>query len=236
MAVIVQPARVEPASKASRLSVLRSAKGAEGATMDEALDFISQGKPIATNKRLSQAMIRSMELNGVLDALPCWSGTLVCYVEPGKTFFESSEVIPSLDNGNYIIYTEQMTGNRYLFQVPDEHIGAGADCILVAEKGISISIEGKDRLVHADDVRLVKGFPQSNGRFYAEPSFDIPVVDGSGDASLRGLFRTDGVHIGLAVRDYGSMTHDATRTVLLNFSPSNRFGLIEEIMTEGPHV
>ena len=70
--------------------------------------------------------------------------------------------------------TNPKTGLRYLFPVPDEYVGE-KDVVLVAEHpGFTLNPDGKDFVVEAEKVGIVRAFPSADGWYAADPEYGIP--------------------------------------------------------------
>jgi len=183
--------------------------------MEEALLRAKETKTlIASNRRMERALINSQEWQDVRDGLPCWTGTIVAYEEPGKAF------------GKIVEYTDPKTGFHYVFPVPPQFVGV-RDGLLVAEHpGIRIENDGDDKIVRAAKVGLIERFPAAGQKWYrADPIFRIPhgpelSEDQVGTAFL---WRSE-KNVCLVVRSYRNPL-----TVDLNSAPSDVFGVIIEI-------
>lgn len=149
------------------------------------------GVAIASNMMLTQAL-KTNKLATLMDALPCNSGTMTAYEEPGRKLRKLVEL------------TDPDTDNRWVFFVPYHLMGA-IDAVLVVEHpNYTLEIDGKNRVVHPKDeslVDLVPNFPSSDGWYEGDPKHGIPqgmeVDSVNQDAFL--LRRTDS-RIGLLVR------------------------------------
>lgn len=138
------------------------AKRLEGLPMEEALRRVDdEGLVLASNKRLGS--LASGEWKETMDVFPCWSGTMAAYDKCDKKL------------GNDIKYTDPMTGIRYIFPVPEEHIGK-KNVVLVAEHPDFVLVrEGHRRIVKAAQVGAVEMFPTVRGGWFAgDPRYDIP--------------------------------------------------------------
>ena len=92
-----------------------------GVTMKEALArATAEKRVIASNKRLSQALVGSKEWETIRAALPCWTGTMIAYDKPDQKL------------GKTIEYLDSKTKIRYVFPVPEEH-QRKKNVLLVAE-------------------------------------------------------------------------------------------------------
>ncbi len=134
-----------------------------GVPMEEALRKADEaGLVIASNKRLSQALFARRGRKSIIDAFPCWSGTMTAYVEPGQKL------------GKQVEYVDPETGHRWVFAVPESH-REKKNAILVAEHpDYSLEVDGNNRVIHAKTVDLVEMFPASRGWYTGDSKHDIP--------------------------------------------------------------
>jgi hypothetical protein len=200
-------------------------KRADGVPMEEALAKGDEaGLVIASNKRLSKALVGSDEWRDIREVFACWTGTMTAYDKPDQKL------------GKIIDYTNSDTGVRYVFPVPEEQQGK-KNVILVAEHpNVSLVKDGNDRIVQATEVDVVERFPTSKeGWFLGDQKYDIPQgdkVDGS-NQDARYLWRI-GKRVGLVARGdyyyYGDCNY--RRNVSLGNAPSVAFGVATEA-TEG---
>jgi hypothetical protein len=224
MAVAAQ-ASVKDRARGSNLAVF--VKCSDGVPMEEALRRADDaGLVIASNKRLSQALVGSDAWQSIAAALPCWTGTMAGHVKPGRTFRQETERISSIDEGHFIVYTDSETKLRYLFPVKEEHLDK-TDCILAVDHpGFELVTDGRDRIIRAARVGLIEGFPAVSGKWYhGDPEYDIPTgnkVDGSSQ-DARYLSRID-KRVGPAARGY----HVDFRRFVLGKNPSNVLGVAVE--------
>ena len=158
-----------------------------------------EGLAIASNRSVNEALGGGVhKWCGIRDALPCWTGTMLGYDEPGKPL------------GSFIEYTDQDTKVRYLFPVPLEHRGK-SDIALVAEHpDFELLRDGGDRVVMASKIGVVARFPNSDDVYFGDPAYDIPAGDKVG-ADVSGcprlLWRT-GKRVGLVVSGYAGIPRD----------------------------
>jgi hypothetical protein len=202
-------------------------KRKEGVPMEDAIRRADEaGLVMASNKRLSNALVGSEGCRSISDA-PCWwTGTMTGYVKPGRTFRQETERISSIDEGHFIVYTDSETKLRYLFPVKEEHLDK-TDCILAVDHpGFELVTDGRDRIIRAARVGLIEGFPAVSGKWYhGDPEYDIPTgnkVDGSSQ-DARYLSRID-KRVGPAARGY----HVDFRRFVLGKNPSNVLGVAVE--------
>jgi hypothetical protein len=192
-------------------------KGYQGVPMEEALRRADDaGVVVASNKRISQALIGSEEWRGIREVFVCWSGTMAAYDEPDRKL------------GKAIVYTEFETDIRYIFLVPQEHQGK-KNVLLVAEHPkFSLVHDGNDRIVQATEVGAVERFPTSEGWFLGDPKYDIPTgnrVDGN-KYDARYLWRVE-KRVGLAARN-SWIGFDYGRIISLNASSFDGLGVAVE--------
>jgi len=190
---------------------------ADGVPMEEAIRRADEaGLVIASNKRMDQALVGSEEWKSVQTGSPCWTGTMTAYEEPGKAF------------GKIIEYTDDKTGLRYVFPVPDKFVGIKDSLLVVEHPGFMLEFDGDSRIVRASEVDLIDMFPTNKtGWYIAEPIHEIPrgekVDNSSPDA--RCLWRI-AKRVGLLARNYGA--GDGRLVVYAVGKPSDTFELIVE--------
>ncbi len=187
--------------------------------MEEALRRADEaGLVIASNKRLSKALVGSDKWRGIIRALPCWSGTMTAYEEPNKRI------------GKLIEYTDSETGISYTFPVPEEH-REKKNILLVAEHpNFSLVKDGGERIVQATEIDAVDRFPTSNGWYFGNLKYGIPCGYKADKAWQEAgfLWRME-KRIGLVARDNYNPDFDSFRkAVYLNAPPSNEFGVAVE--------
>ncbi|NYZ74120.1 hypothetical protein H0O00_03180 [Candidatus Micrarchaeota archaeon] len=200
---------------------------ANGVPMEEALRRADEaGLIIASNKRLSQALVGSDEWQNIRAGLACWTGTMTGYVQAGRAFRQETERISSIDNWHFIVHADPETKIRYLFPVKEEHLDK-TDCILaVNHPGFELVTDGRDRIIRAAQVDLIERFPAVSGKWYlGDPKYDIPTGDKVDDSTqdARYLSRID-KRVGPAARGYYV---DFRRFVLAN-RVSNVLGVVVE--------
>ncbi|NYZ73788.1 hypothetical protein H0O00_01470 [Candidatus Micrarchaeota archaeon] len=186
--------------------------------MEEALRRADEaGLVIASNKRMSKALVGSDEWQSIREAFACWNGTMTAYDEPGKKL------------GKTIEYVDSETSIRYVFPVPEEHVGK-KNVVLVAEHpDFTLETDGNTRIVQAKEVGVVSEFPVASENWYlGDAKYDIPTgkkVDSSNDAA-RYLWRIE-KRVGLVARGiYGGYVD--RRYVYLDYAPSFAFGVAVE--------
>ncbi|MFN7991630.1 MAG: hypothetical protein U0R44_05725 [Candidatus Micrarchaeia archaeon] len=183
--------------------------------MEEALAKADEaGLVIASNKRLSQALVGSDEYLNIREVFDCWTGTMTAYTKPDQKL------------GKIIKYTDPETGVRYVFPVPEEQQGK-KNVILVAEHPVFCLVkDGNDRIVQATEVDVVKRFPTSKeGWFLGDQKYDIPQGDAVDrrNPDARYLWRIE-KRVGLVARSYIGLPVD------LGSEPSNAYGVAIEDM------
>lgn len=200
-------------------------KRSNGVPMEEALAKADEaGLVIASNKRLSKALVGSDEWQGIREVFACWSGTMTAYDKPDQKL------------GKAIEYTDSETGIRYVFPVPQEHQGK-KNVVLVAEHpDFTLETDGKTRIVQAKEVGMVSEFPVASENWYlGDQKYDIPTgkkVDGSTEAA-RYLWRID-KRVGLVARVYSyDWDDDNGRGVILDCRPSEALGVAIEAASGG---
>ncbi|NYZ73869.1 hypothetical protein H0O00_01880, partial [Candidatus Micrarchaeota archaeon] len=138
--------------------------------------------------------------------------------------------------GKTIEYVDSETGTRYVFPVPEEHVGK-KNVVLVAEHpNFTLETDGNTRVVQAKEIGIVSEFPVASENWYlGDPKYDIPTgkkVDGSNGAA-RYLWRIE-KRVGLVARgdDYYGDCYGGggygRRGVVLDYAPSDAFGVAVE--------
>jgi len=210
-------------SRGTNLAIL--VKRSNGVPMEEALAKADEaGAVIASNKRLSKALVGSDEWRSISEVFACWSGTMTAYDKPDQKL------------GKTIEYVDSETGTRYVFPVPEEHQGK-KDVVLVAEHpDFTLETDGKTRIVQAKEVGIVSKFPVASENWYlGDPKYEIPTgkkVDGSNEAA-RYLWRID-KRVGLVARDCDvDWGGGSGRLVSLNNRASDGLGVAIEAASGG---
>ncbi len=191
-------------------------KTTPGVPFEEGLMRVeAENRVMASNSRLSKALLGSGEWKSIREVFPCWSGTMAAYVEPGRKL------------GKQVEYVNPETGYRWVFVVPESHRGR-KNAILVAEHpDYRLEIDGKNRVVHAKVVDLVENFPAKYGWHKGDPTHDIPTGGEIGfSVTARSLGRID-TRVGPVVRDFYCSPHDRL-CVYLDYRPSVGFGVAVE--------
>jgi len=100
-------------------------------------------------------------------AFPCWTGTFVAFKGPHKSLSDS------------VIYTDQETGQRYVFPVPKYHQSMSDVILVVEHPNYSLEKDGKDLIVAADSdkIELVSKFPSKNGWYKVDQWCGIPTTE-----------------------------------------------------------
>jgi hypothetical protein len=171
-----------------------------------------ENRVIASDRRLSMVEEHTKEWLGIIDALHCWTGTAAAYVEPGRELGEKVE------------YTDSRTGLRWIFPVP-ARLRHEKDALLVSEHpDFYLEADGKDRVFHCDSVRIVRGFPASNGFYRSDPESGMPVGEAldytARDARM--LWRTS------KWTGPASLGSGMRRYIYLYDKPSDRHGIVTE--------
>jgi len=184
------------------------------------------GLVIASNKRLSKALVGSDEWRSIREVFACWSGTMTAYDKPDQKL------------GKTIEYVDSETGTRYVFPVPEEHQGK-KNVVLVAEHpNFTLETDGKTRTVQAKEVGIVTKFPVALENWYlGDVKYDIPTgkkVDGRNEAA-RFLWRID-KRVGLVARGYLCNDGSLRRYVGLGSRASNGLGVAIEAASGGARL
>ena len=177
----------------------------------------AENKVIASNKRISRALLGSDEWRAIQEVFVCWTGTMTAYTKPGEKL------------GKAVEYADPETGYRWIFPVPEKHQGK-TNAILVAEHpDYTLEISGKTRIVRATQVDLIERFPAKNGWYLGDTHHDIPCGDevAASDAT-RYLLRTD-IRVGPVARGRDSDGIDVGRQISLRTNPSGAFGMAVEV-------
>lgn len=184
----------------------------------------AEDRVMASDSRLSKALIGSDEWEGISEVFPCWSGTMAAYVEPGQKLGEKVE------------YVDPETGYRWVFAVPESHRGR-KNVILVAEHpDYILEVDGKNRVVHATAVDLVENFPADDGWYKGDPTHGIPTGKGNPTHDIptegergfyRHLWRIDR-HVGPVARIFDGSYCYGRHYVDFNSRPSSGFGVAVE--------
>ncbi len=178
---------------------------------------------IVPNSRFTPILRNEYEWRGIVDAMPCWTGTMAAYDKPGKKL------------GKAIEYEDEWSGIKYLFPVPEEHQGKANAILLAEHPDFTLETDGRYRVVRAARVRIVEDFPVSSSayteprqRFLADSKYDIPCGAHASDPSspeARILFRAEKM-VGLIAREF-ELAYDR-RLISLCHPPSSRLGVIVE--------
>jgi hypothetical protein len=187
-------------------------------SMDEALRRAEESSDdLASNKRLGIALRGTDEIRVMNQVFACWSGTMAGYDKPDKKL------------GKTISYLDSQTGIRYVFPVPEEHVGK-TNVVLVAEHpNYYLEIDRKTRTVRAENVGIVTGFPAASANWYlGDPEYAIPTgkIMGRDNQDALFLFRID-KRVGLVSRVFDD--GDGRRGVGL-YKPNCGLGVAIEVI------
>ncbi|MFH0737419.1 MAG: hypothetical protein V1827_02950 [Candidatus Micrarchaeota archaeon] len=193
-------------------------KRSDGVPMEEALRRADEaGLVIASNRRLSKVLVGSGEWRGMKEAFACWGGDMTGYDKPDQKL------------GKTIEYVDSETGIRYVFPVPEEHVGKKNVILVAQHPGFTLETDGKTRVVQAKEVGVVSEFPVASKNWHlGDPKYDIPTgkeVNISNEAA-RFLWRI-GKRVGLVARGYW-LDYGNRRGVDLDDRPSYGFGVAVE--------
>ncbi len=204
-----------------RLEVL--VKRANAVPFEEGLARANrENKVIASSKKLDKALNETGEWISILDAFPCWSGTMTGYKEPGEKL------------GKSVVYTDPETKQRYVFPVPEDYKGAKNAILVVEHPDYTLEKDGKDRIVavkNIENISLIENFPSEyDGWYQMDEKHGIPTgneVDSS-NPDVRYLFfwRSDS-RVG-PVHHSGGF-YNGGSGVILNGRPSSWFGMAVEV-------
>jgi hypothetical protein len=189
-----------------------------GVPMEEALRKADDlGLVIASNKRLSQSLIGNHEWRSVKGAFGCWTGTIAAYDKPDQKL------------GKNIEYQDPDTGIRYVFPVPEEHIGKKNIALIAEHPNFSLEADGKTRVVRATEIDIITEFPVSNHWYIGDPKHDIPAgnIVTYQDPGALALHRIE-KNVGMVNRLYDDRNGNDKRCIYLNSGPSWNFGVAVE--------
>jgi len=232
-------ARSKHRQKRTKLAIFAKA-GDRGLPMEEAILKTNRaGLVIASNKRITQAIVDSDEWETIRPVFGCWTGTLVAYDEPDKKL------------GKTIEYVDERTGICYTIDVPEEHRGK-KNVVLVAEHpGIDIEKTKSGWLVNASRLDVLGDFPTVDGWYLGDPKYDIPTgkrlplsylwyldrrsakddpdLPPDIKAKVRHIFRNE-KRVGLIAKGFCWVGLDGR--AIINYSPSNTLGVAVEGTSE----
>lgn len=87
-------------------------RSAEGVYFRKALELADrENLVIASNKRMTRALVETDEWKSIREAFACWTGTMVGHAKPGAKL------------GKFIEYTDPRDGQKYVFPVPEQYRG-----------------------------------------------------------------------------------------------------------------
>lgn len=169
-------------------------------------------------KRIDKAL-ESDEWRGIVEGLPCLTGLMTAYEEPGKKLGEQVE------------YTDPETGYKWIFTVPKDY-REERDAILVAEHtDYELKEKGDERLIEVpeDRIGIVLRFPYSDAYCYADPIYGIPTLTAGDKLSYdRFVFRTRDKKVGPLIRERTRILNDLFDLVLFT-NPNYTPGVIIEV-------
>jgi len=214
------PSTIQPGQKKCKLSVL------DRVPMEEAIiQAQKSGIIMASNKSIDAALQRD-EWKSDDCPVSCWTGTMVCYVQPGRSFIEESELY---HNRRYIIQKDpnfgfrsvlNKTRVRILFPIPRKYRDKRDSILAVNHGDFTCEVDGKDLIISSENITLIEHFPSSNGRYIADSLFGIPCgpgVEGNTDGLPRILSRTNRwvglisrINRGMYHRDGGKLIEDVS--------------------------
>jgi len=209
-------------------------KRVNGIPADEAIMKADKaGVVIASNKRLDQALVGSEEGETIIDALPCWSGTMTAYTKPGQKF------------GSAIEYIDPRTNYGLVFPVHEIYRNE-KDAILVAEHpDYTLEKDGKNRVVLTKHADIVTAFPAECGWYLTDLVHGIPYGNKTRprDPSVRYFSRYFESRVGLVARGYEDPASGYAGygyVVDIYFRTSGSFGVVvmrvETLQEDGPYM
>lgn len=212
------------------LAVLRTT--INGTPFDKVVPEVDAGNLVmASNRRLTAALVDSDEWQKIRDAFACHTGTHTGYIEPNTAFDEKSLLVTTdrelekLAGTRYFVeYVDPQTKKHWLFPVHPDYFGK-KNVILVAEHPNYTLLEDGDRVITLptgmnlkEAVDLVEGFPKRDGWYMVDPKHNIPKV-GKNDGPW-GILRRIPTRVGPAIRAArifdGNMCVDVSSEVFLN--------------------
>lgn len=220
--MLATPNQPTPQAPLPKLAVFIRAN--DGVPFEDGWDRAKdEGIILASNKRLAQALA-TKEWKALEEALPCHSGTMTAYDEPGK----------KLDN--VIVYIDPHTKIRWIF--PTGTFKGEKDFLLVLEHpDYTIEPDGKDKVVKPTNPNLidfVPDFPRRDGWYFVDPKHGIPrglnMADGHGSYLARIDARVGPVRL----CDFYLGWVDGRRVVGLEGEPSEDLGMVVEIKDGDP--
>jgi hypothetical protein len=131
-----------------------------------------RNRVLASNKRMSKAIIETDEWLSIRKMFPLWTGTMTAYVEPNTSFINSKLFSR---NDNVLVYVDPDTSERWLFPLSNVPVGCvneptvscldAPNVILVTEHPLYSleKVNGKDIIVTPQKVVGLSGFPTKNG-------------------------------------------------------------------------
>ncbi len=156
------------------------AKSKPGVPAEEGLRLANKGNlVVVSNKRWDRALVGSDEWKqpNVRPAWPAWSGTMAGYKEPGKPLGATIELV-------------DRHGFKYVFPVPQEYQRKRNVALVSEHPDYEIVAEGKNRVIVATKVDLVRNFPAATGWYLTDPDHGIPTGAIINSSDARDLWRT----------------------------------------------
>ena len=190
---------------------------ANGLTFREALELANkENLVLASNKRMTRALVETEEWKGMKEAFPCWTGTMAGYARPDERL------------GEFIEYTDPEDGQKYVFPVPEQYRKEKNMILVVEHPNYSLVQDGNNLVVEASGVVGLPNFPEKDGWYFSDGQFDIPTGKevSSSDEKARYLWRVDS-RVGPVLRDDFIDGYDR-RGVGLVYRPSNGLGVVTE--------
>ncbi len=161
---------------------------ADGTKLNDVVGYIS-----ITGRRVSK--YESITINNAakyqghiprVDGGHCWSGDIVAFTEPGKSFKETSQYSSTLKS--YVLeYDEASTGKRWMFPIPQRYEDARDAALLIHHPHYHLEVDGKSRVVHSlagieerlDAVVGLGEFPSTDGWYFL--SYGVPTGERMND-------------------------------------------------------
>lgn len=215
-----------------------------GAPFDKVLPEVdAQNLVMASNARLTKALVGSNGYQRIISVFACWSGTMTGYIEPGVPFDEKSLLvirdnkIEGLAGTRYFLeYVDPQTNKQWLYPVHPDYLGKQNSILVSEHPNYTLKYDG-NRIITLpagmnlkEAVDLVEGFPVGNGWNRGDPKHHIPVIGANGPELY--LWRASRL-VGPVARGYIIFVDDFRQIVLLDGPPSNSRGVVVEAAASG---
>jgi hypothetical protein len=215
-------------------------KASEGVPAHEAITRANKaGVIIASNREITMILNGADEdaIHSIKRALACHTGTAFAHVSPGKRFREAAQKISSIDNGYYVVHTDE--NERWLYHILGEYI-EWKDAILVCNHpNFDFFVDGKDRIIKPKlslsgvVPGVVSDFPPDDGFYRPDPEYGIPHGRAVGRLLPDSLcpWRLKDNAVGLVARGCDSYDGGGGRVVGLDGRASSGLGVAVKVAT-----